>query len=200
MSNKDGGGKKCTQSAVSVLTWAADLIWALGGADVSPVVADYKQQTSLKWLHKSTSLRRIRIQNYVMNVVTWRFLFSECFIPPLYAHVSFPQCRSRWCYRCCGVSSKLLKICFWIHYWTVSLYDCVHFTFLYCAGDTHSSTLRPRCNLTWGPVHAATLNSSPLPFSRVSGSTFLQQMSRTLAVFGGGRQVLETRWWLQMYN
>lgn len=81
-----GKKKKRTQSAVSVLTWAADLIWALGGADVSPVVADYKQ-TSLKWLHKSTSLKRIRVKNFVLDVATWTFLVSECFTPPLYARV-----------------------------------------------------------------------------------------------------------------
>lgn len=182
----EGRGKKKgkkTRSTVSVLTWAADLIRGLAGANVSPVVADY-QQTSLKWLHKSTSLKRIRIANLDMNVVTWTFLVSECFTPPLYAHESFLGCRKdvnsqRLLPPLRRFSSKLLKISLWINYWTVWLCACVHSTSPSSpaelrAGDTHSSTRRPRCNLTWGSVHAATLNSSPLPFSRVSGSTFLQ--------------------------
>lgn len=134
-------------STVSVLTWAADLIRGLAGANASPVVADY-QQTSLKWLQNSTSLKRIRIPNLDMNVVTWTFLVSERFTPPLYAHVSFLECRKdvnsqRLLLPLRCFSSKLLKICLRINYWSVWLCACVHFTSLSSpaelrAGDTHT--------------------------------------------------------------
>lgn len=145
----EGRGKKekKTRSTVSVLTWAADLIRGLAGANVSPVVADYPQ-TSLKWLQNSTSLKRIRIPNLDMNVVTWTFLVSECFPPPLYARVSFLDCpkdvnsqRLLLPLRC--FSSKLLKICLWINYWSVWLCACVDFASPSSpaelrAGDTHT--------------------------------------------------------------
>lgn len=139
--------KKKTRSTVSVLTWAADFIRGLAGASVSPVVADY-QQTSLKWLQKSTSLKKnLNHEPWHecsdLNVSRFRVLYPAFVRTCLFSIVEKDVNSQRLLLPLRCFSSKLLKICLWINYWTVWLCACVHFTSPSSAaelraGDTHT--------------------------------------------------------------
>lgn len=110
----------------------------------SPIVADY-EQTSLKWLHKSTSLKRIPIANLDMKVVTWASLVSECFVRTCVF--------SRECKRCKLTVVAATAAVFFIQTFQAlfvnKLFNCLtlclcslHFTFLSCGIARRGHTLK----------------------------------------------------------